>query len=45
MKDAAIRLLEEDVRAAVLEGQAYADRGEAIEEEEMDARFEAMMAN
>ena len=39
-KDAALRLLDEEVRfrAAVLEGKAYADRGEFIEEEEMDAR-------
>ena len=45
LKEAALRLLEEDsrFRAAVLEGKAYADRGEFIEEEEMDARFEAML--
>jgi predicted transcriptional regulator len=45
LKDAALRLLDEDARfrAAVLEGKAYADRGEFIEEEEMDARFEEMM--
>jgi predicted transcriptional regulator len=45
VKDATIRLLEEDARfrAAVLEGKAYADRGEFIEEEEMDARFEQML--
>ncbi|MCL4851425.1 MAG: hypothetical protein KJZ78_08560 [Bryobacteraceae bacterium] len=45
VKDAAIRLLEEDARfrAAVREGLAQADRGEFIEEEEMDARFEAML--
>jgi hypothetical protein len=30
-------------RAAVLEGKGYADRGEFIEEEEMDARFEQML--
>lgn len=30
-------------RAAVLEAQAYADRGEFIEEDEMDARLEAML--
>ena len=45
LKDAALRLLDEDARfrAAVLEGKAYADRGEFIEEEEMDARFEEML--
>ena len=45
LKDAALRLLDEDARfrAAVLEGKAYADRGEFIEEEEMDARFEQML--
>ena len=45
VKDAALRLLEEDARfrAAVLEGKAYADRGEFIEEVEMDARFEQML--
>lgn len=43
--DAALRLLEEEARfrAAVLEGKAYADRGEFIEEEEMNARFEQML--
>ena len=45
LKDAALRLLEEETRfhAAVLEGKAYADRGEFIEEQEMDARFEQML--
>ena len=45
VKDAALRLLEEDARfrAAVREGIAQADRGEFIEEEEMDARFERML--
>ena len=45
LKDAGLRLLEEEerFRAAVLEGKAYADRGEFIEEEEMDARFEQML--
>ena len=45
VKDAALRLLEEDARfrAAVREGIAQADRGEFIEEEEMDARFEQML--
>ncbi len=43
--DAALRLLAEDARfrAAVREGIAQADRGEFIEEEEMDARFEEML--
>jgi predicted transcriptional regulator len=42
--DAALRLLQEDARfrAAVREGVAQADRGEFIEEEEMDARLEQM---
>jgi predicted transcriptional regulator len=45
IKDAALRLLQEDARfrAAVREGIAQADRGELIEEEEMDARFEEML--
>lgn len=45
VKDAALRLLEEDARfrAAVRDGIAQADRGEFIEEEEMDARFEEML--
>ena len=45
MKDAALRLLAEDARfrAAVREGIEQADRGEFIEEEEMDARFEQML--
>ena len=45
VKDAALRLLQEDIhfRAAVREGIAQADRGEFIEEEEMDARFEEML--
>lgn len=42
---AALRLLEEETRfrAAVREGVAQADRGEFIEEDEMDARFEQML--
>jgi predicted transcriptional regulator len=42
--DAALRLLQEDARfrAAVGEGVAQADRGEFIQEEEMDARLEQM---
>jgi predicted transcriptional regulator len=45
VKDAALRLLEDDAhfRAAVQEGIAQADRGEFIEEEEMNARFEKML--
>ena len=45
VKDAALRLLQEDARsrAAVREGIAQADRGEFIEEEEMDARLERML--
>jgi hypothetical protein len=41
----ALRLLEEQARfhAAVMEGKVYADRGEFVEEEEMDARFERML--
>jgi predicted transcriptional regulator len=40
-----VRLLEQDARfrAAVREGIAQADRGEFIEEEEMDARIERML--
>ena len=43
--NAALRLLEEDeqFRAAVLEGNAYADHCEFIEEDEMDTRFEQML--
>ena len=45
VKDAALRVLEEDARfrSAVREGIAQADRGEFIEEEEMDARLEQML--
>ena len=45
LQDAALRLLDGEARfrAAVLEGKAYADRGEFIQEEEMDARLEAML--
>ncbi|HJT87610.1 MAG TPA: hypothetical protein VJ732_07130 [Bryobacteraceae bacterium] len=45
VRDAALRLLEEEAqfRAAVRDGIAQADRGEFIEEEEMDARFEQML--
>ena len=45
VKEAALRLLQDDarLRAAVREGIAQADRGEFIEEEEMDARLEQML--
>lgn len=45
LKEAALRLLDEDARfrSAVREGKAYADRGEFIDEEEMDGRFEEML--
>lgn len=45
VKDAALRLLQEDAqfRAAVREGIAEADRGQFIEEEEMNARLEEML--
>ena len=45
VKSAALRLVEEDAhfRAAVQEGIAQADRGEFIEEVEMDARLEQML--
>jgi predicted transcriptional regulator len=44
VRDAALRLLAEEVRfrAAVEKGIAAAERGEFIEEEEMNARLEAM---
>jgi len=45
VRDAALRLLQEDsrFRATVREGIAQADRGEFIEEEEMDGRLEQML--
>jgi predicted transcriptional regulator len=45
VKDAALRLLGEDARfrAAVREGIAEADRGEFVEEEEMNSRLEQML--
>jgi len=45
VKDAAVRLLEEDTRfrAAVREGIVQADGGELIDEKEMDARLEQML--
>jgi predicted transcriptional regulator len=44
VKDAALRLLEEDARfqAGVRKGIEQADRGEFIEEEEMDGRVKRM---
>jgi predicted transcriptional regulator len=44
VKDAALRLLEDDVRfrAGVRKGLEQVDRGEFIEEEEMDARVKRM---
>lgn len=45
VKEAALRLLEADARfrAAVREGIAQADRGEFVEESEMNARLEQML--
>jgi predicted transcriptional regulator len=45
VRDAAIRLLERDAhfRAKVREGVQQADRGELIEEEEMEARMTRML--
>ena len=45
VKDAALRLLQEEARfrSAVREAIAQADRGEFIEEDDMDARFEQML--
>lgn len=46
VKDAILGLLREEderFRNIVLEGKAYAERGEFIEEEEMDARMEEML--
>ena len=45
VRDATLRWLEEEARfrEAVREGIAQADRGEFIDEEEMDARFEQML--
>lgn len=45
VKQAALRLLEEDARfrASVREGVAQADRGEFIEQQEMDSRLEQML--
>jgi len=45
VKDAVVRLLQDDsrFRAAVKRGIAQANRGEVIEEEEMDERFRRML--
>lgn len=45
VKDAALKLLAEDerFRSAVREGLAQAERGELIDEKEMDARLEQML--
>jgi predicted transcriptional regulator len=45
VKDTVLSLLQEDARfgAAGREGVAQADRGQFIEEEEMDARLEQML--
>jgi len=47
VKDAALHLLEDDAsfRTAVQRGLEQADRGEFIEEEEMDARIKAMLGS
>jgi predicted transcriptional regulator len=44
VKDAALRLLEDDTRfrAGVRKGVEQADRGQFVEEEEMDARVKRM---
>jgi hypothetical protein len=45
VKEAALRLLQEDARfrTAVREGIAQSDRGEFIEQAEMDTRLEQML--
>lgn len=45
VKDAALRLLDEDAgfRAAIRKGIAEADRGELIDEQEMDVRLKRML--
>jgi predicted transcriptional regulator len=45
VKEAALRLLQDDARfrAAVQEGMVQANRGEFIEEHEMEARLEQML--
>jgi predicted transcriptional regulator len=45
VKEAALAMLDEDARfrAAIEEGIAQADRGEFVEEDEMDRRFDGML--
>jgi predicted transcriptional regulator len=45
VKDAALKILEDDLgfRAAVRKGLEQAERGEFIEEEEMDSRVKKML--
>ena len=45
VKDAVLRLLEEDaqIRAGIRRGVEQADRGELIEQAEMDERFKKML--
>lgn len=45
LKEIALRMLSEvsQFQAAVREGKAYADRGEFLEEAEVDARFEEIL--
>ncbi len=44
VKDAALQFVDDaNFRNAVLEAKGYADRGEFIEEADMDARFEDML--
>ena len=45
VKDAALRLLQQDARfrAAVRKGLEQADRGELLEEQEMNARIDRML--
>ena len=44
VKEAALQFVDDaNFRAAVLEAKSYADRGDFIEEDEMDARFEELL--
>ena len=45
LREVDLQILDQEARfrAAVLEGKAYADRGEFIEQSDMDARFEQML--
>ena len=46
VKDAALQFIDDaNFRAAVLEAKVYADRGEFIEEDEMDSRFEKLLSS